>query len=99
MRLEHVGPDLTVRLHAAELSGLIAVARWATDGNEGELPAEARVQLRAILRSYDAELARYNRGRARGRHGTSASSGRLQSPSSGAEDLGERLPRRRTGCG
>ena len=62
MKLEQVRPGvLRVTVHAAELGGLVAAARWAVDGGKDELPAEARMQLKDVLRSYDAELARLNR--------------------------------------
>ena len=71
MKLEQVSPAvLRVTVHAAELGGLIAAARWAADGGEGELPAEARAQLHGLLQSYDAELARLS-----GRAGTARGGG------------------------
>lgn len=70
MKLEQVRPAvLRVTLHAAELGSLVAAARWAADGGTGELPAEARVQLQDVLRSYDAEFARLNRAGEPSAHG------------------------------
>jgi hypothetical protein len=45
-------------LHAHELSALVAAARWAAEGAEGELPREARDQLRTVLDGFDAALQR-----------------------------------------
>lgn len=45
-------------LHALELATLISAARWVEEGADGELPAEARAQLRDVLGSYDREVAR-----------------------------------------
>jgi hypothetical protein len=47
-----------VTLHAYELSALVAAARWAVEGAEGELSPGAREQLRKVLSSYDDELRR-----------------------------------------
>ncbi len=56
MRLEHLRPAaLRVTLHTYELSALVAAARWVVEGAEGELPEEARDQLRKVLESYDQE--------------------------------------------
>lgn len=56
MKIERLRPAvLQVTLHAVELSALVAAARWAADGAEGELPEAARDQLRTVLASYDAE--------------------------------------------
>lgn len=49
-----------VTLHAYELSALIAAARWAVEGAEGDMPQEARDQLRNVLENYDAEVRRLN---------------------------------------
>ncbi|NBB89946.1 MAG: hypothetical protein GVY23_01925 [Spirochaetes bacterium] len=57
MQLERVRPTVfRVTLHAYELSTLIAAARWAADGGEGELPDDARKQLRDLLDSYDRQF-------------------------------------------
>ena len=59
MKLERVDAHrLRLELHAMELTALVAAARWVADGAEGELPSAAVDQLRQILASYDAELAR-----------------------------------------
>jgi hypothetical protein len=41
-------------LHAYELSSLIAAARWAAEGAEGEMTEEAREHLQTVLESFDA---------------------------------------------
>lgn len=59
MQIERTRPTvLRVTLHAYELSALIAAARWVADGSEGELPKEAKDQLRTVLESYDDEAKR-----------------------------------------
>ena len=59
MRIDSAGPRVfRVTLHAYELSALVAAARWALDGAEGELTEEARDQLRKVLESYDGETRR-----------------------------------------
>ena len=59
MKLERVDAHrLRLELHAMELTALVAAARWVAGGAEGELPSAAVDQLRQILASYDAELAR-----------------------------------------
>lgn len=61
MKLERARPTVfKVTLHAYELSALIAAARWAVEGAEGELSEEAREQLRQVVESYDAETRRLN---------------------------------------
>lgn len=56
MEIERIRPTvLRITLHAYELSALIATARWVAEGAEGELPKEARDQLRSVLKSYDEE--------------------------------------------
>ncbi len=47
-----------VTIGAYELAALVAAARWVLEGAEGELPPEARDQLRETLESYDAEARR-----------------------------------------
>jgi hypothetical protein len=47
-----------ITLHAYELSALVAAARWAAGGGEGEVSEEAREQLRRVLESYDGEVER-----------------------------------------
>ncbi|MFA9429191.1 hypothetical protein [Egicoccus sp. AB-alg2] len=59
MRVERVRPTAwRVTFHPLELAALISAARWAEGGAEGELPPEARSQLRAVLDSYDEAVAR-----------------------------------------
>lgn len=59
MKVEKERPTVfTVTLHAYELSALIAAARWAVEGGEGDLPEEAVNQLREVIKSYDAEIER-----------------------------------------
>lgn len=59
MKIERLRPAvLQVTLHSMELAALIAAARWAVDGAEGELPSDAVHQLRQVLANYDTELAR-----------------------------------------
>jgi hypothetical protein len=49
---------LRVTLHVYELSALVAAARWAVTGAEGEISSEGRDQLRQVLASYDGERKR-----------------------------------------
>jgi hypothetical protein len=59
MRIRHIRPAvLEVTLHAYELSALIAAARWAAEGAEGELAPEALDQLKQVLANYEASLQR-----------------------------------------
>lgn len=59
MNLQQTGPGwLQLTLHAYELATLISAVRWAAEGGEGELNPEARAQLRLVLSTYEAELAR-----------------------------------------
>lgn len=44
-------------LHAYEAAALIAAARWAMEGGDEPLPAEAIEQLRQVVDSYDRALA------------------------------------------
>lgn len=48
-------------LHAYELAALLAAARWAAEGGEGALPAEARQNLRQLVGEYEAALGRASR--------------------------------------
>lgn len=58
MRIERVRPAvLQVTLHAAELSSLIAAARWVVEDTPGELPDDARDQLRQLLAGYDEQVS------------------------------------------
>jgi hypothetical protein len=59
VKLERVGvSSFQVTLHAYELAALTSAARWVVEGGEGELPAEARAQLRQVLAEYEAQLER-----------------------------------------
>lgn len=59
MKIERSRPAvLRLTLHAHELSALVAAARWAAEGAEGELPPEARDQLRTVLDGYDSAIKR-----------------------------------------
>lgn len=65
MQVERPKPAVfRLTLHALELSALVAAARWVTEGAEGELPPEARDQLRKVLASYDSETRRLDARRA-----------------------------------
>lgn len=56
MKIERLRPTvLQVTLHAYEMTTLVAAARWALEGAEGEFPPEAREQLAEVLAYYDAE--------------------------------------------
>lgn len=60
MTVERLRPTvLRVTLHAFELGALIAAARWVAEGAEGELPADAREQLRDVVEGYDAAVQRH----------------------------------------
>jgi hypothetical protein len=59
VKLERVRPTAwQLMLHPLELAALITAARWVADGAQGHLPDEAIQQLRQVLASYDAEVAR-----------------------------------------
>jgi hypothetical protein len=59
VKLERVGASsFQMTLHAYELAALTSAARWVVEGSDGELPAEARAQLRHVLAEYEAQLAR-----------------------------------------
>jgi hypothetical protein len=59
VKLERIRPTAwQLTLHPLELAALISVARWAEDGAQGELPTEARAQLRSVLDSYDQAVGR-----------------------------------------
>jgi predicted DNA-binding transcriptional regulator YafY len=61
VHIERAGPaTYRLTLHAYELAALASAARWAAEGGEGELSAEAQDQLRSLLESYDSALARTN---------------------------------------
>lgn len=58
MRIERPRPAVVrVTLSAWELASLVAAARWALEGGEGEMAPEAREQLERVVASYD-EAAR-----------------------------------------
>lgn len=62
MRIERAGvASFHVTLHAYELAALASAARWAVEGAQGELPAEARDQLGQVLAQYESQLQRLNR--------------------------------------
>lgn len=57
MKIERLRPmSLRVTLHPYELSALVAAARWVVEGAEGEMPDEAREQVRRVLERYDDEI-------------------------------------------
>jgi hypothetical protein len=59
MKVERVRPSVfRVTMHAYELTGLVAAARWVSDGAQGELTEEARSQLKSVLASFDEQIAR-----------------------------------------
>ncbi|MFA9445337.1 hypothetical protein [Egicoccus sp. AB-alg6-2] len=59
MKLERMRPTAwRVTFHPLELAALISAARWAEAGAEGELPPDARKQLRAVLDRYDEAVNR-----------------------------------------
>lgn len=65
MTIERLRPSvLRVTLHAYEMAALISAARWAAEGAPGELPSEAKEQLREVLGRYD-EAVRHPPGDAR----------------------------------
>jgi hypothetical protein len=56
MKIERRRPAVfQVTLPAYELAAVMAAARWAADGGEGEIAPEAVEQLRQVVASYDAE--------------------------------------------
>lgn len=59
MLLERPRPTaLRVTLSPYEMGTLIAAARWALEGAEGELSDEARARLEQVLRNYDEAMGR-----------------------------------------
>jgi hypothetical protein len=63
MRIEQTRPtQVTVQMHSLEMATLAAAARWVVDGCPGELPPQAKENLRQVLQSYDAawNQARHN---------------------------------------
>lgn len=58
MKVEQVRQGVyRLTVHALELAALISAARWVEEGADGQLPEEARAQLRDVLDSYDVEFA------------------------------------------
>jgi len=51
---------LRLTIHVYEMSALVAAARWAAEGAEGELPRESVEQLRQVLASYDEAISGTN---------------------------------------
>ncbi len=61
MQIEQAGPTtFRVTLHVYELATLVAAARAVVQGpeSEGELTAEARIQLATVLHEYDRAFQR-----------------------------------------
>jgi hypothetical protein len=59
VELDRVRPTvLRVTLHAYELAGLMAAARYVVDSAPSEVPDAARDQLRGLLADYDEGLRR-----------------------------------------
>lgn len=59
MELDRVRPTvLRMTLHAYELAGLMAAARYVVDSAPPEVPDGAREQLRGLLADYDEGLRR-----------------------------------------
>lgn len=59
MELDRVRPMvLRVTLHAYELAGLMAAARYVVESAPSEVPDAAREQLRGLLADYDEGLRR-----------------------------------------
>ena len=59
MELDRVRPAvLRVTLHAYELAGLMAAARYVVDSGPSDVPDAAREQLRGLLADYDEGLRR-----------------------------------------
>jgi hypothetical protein len=59
VELDRVRPTvLRVTLHAYELAGLMAAARYVVDSAPSDVPDAAREQLRGLLADYDEGLCR-----------------------------------------
>ncbi len=59
MKLARTGvASFQLTLHAYELATLTSAARWVADGASGDLPDEARAQIRSLLADYESQLAR-----------------------------------------
>lgn len=58
MNIDRLRPTvLRVTLHAYEMAALVAAARWAVEGAEGELDAGVRGQLEDVLDGYEEALS------------------------------------------
>lgn len=58
MKIERLRPTvLRVTLHAYEMAALVAAARWAVEGAEGELDPGVREQLGDVLDAYEEALS------------------------------------------
>jgi hypothetical protein len=71
MQIEQTGPTIfRVTLHVYELATLVAAARAVVQGpeSEGELTAEARMQLSEVLHEYDRAFlhCRHSQGPGKG---------------------------------
>jgi hypothetical protein len=54
MKLERLRPTAwQVTMHPLELAALVAAARWAVSGDDGELPPDALDHLRDVLDRFD----------------------------------------------
>jgi hypothetical protein len=61
VKLERTAPAVwRLTLHTYEMATLMAAARWAGEGGQGELSQEAREQLRQVLGTYETEVRRLN---------------------------------------
>ena len=61
MLLERPRPTaLRVTMSPYEMGTLIAAARWALEGGEGELTDEARSRIQQVLQNYEAAAQRLN---------------------------------------
>jgi hypothetical protein len=59
VELDRIRPAvLRMTLHAYELAGLMAAARYVVDSAPSEVPDAAREQLRGLLADYDEGLRR-----------------------------------------
>ena len=53
---------MRITLHVYELASLTAAARWAVEGGQSELAAEARDHLAAVLESYERAVGELGNG-------------------------------------
>jgi hypothetical protein len=59
MRIERPKQSVfRITLHAFELSAIVAAARWAAEGAEGDFPDEAKETLRSVLDNYDRAMSK-----------------------------------------